>query len=660
VDNVNPHGSAPGHEQGTPEERGIFNKRRFLVFILDLLFITAAYLLAVLLRFDFDLTEARGDYLWHCLWLILTVKPLVFLRSNLYRSLWRYASLHDAVEIFKTVTLASLASIASLLVFERGSHFSRSIFLMDWILLIGAICASRLLWRTYRETFVIPRMRSSIAGRRTLMVGAGQAGCMLLREIRGMQDSPYDLMGFVDDDPLKRGLRLNGVPVLGGTADLAALVKKYEVEKVIIAIPSAPRGTIRSLIRSCQAAHVQFKTIPGLSEILQGKVSVSQVKDVEIEDLLGREAVALDEAMICSYLTDKTILVSGAAGSIGSEICRQIAGYHPSKLILLDNGETPLYQIERELSGRFPHLLIIPVIADVRRRERIDAVFARFAPQVVFHAAAYKHVPMMEYNPLEAMDNNICGTRVLADAASRSAVRNFVMVSTDKAVNPTNVMGATKRSAELYIQALSAHSKTKFTTVRFGNVLGSNGSVIPLFKEQILKGGPITVTDKEVIRYFMTIPEASQLVLQAGCLGNSGEIFVLDMGEPVRIVELAEELIRLSGFVPYDDIDIVFTGLRPGEKLYEELLVAGEGVKPTVHEKIMRMEALRQDLGKVARNIEEIGRAVADSDEAAGIAALRTLVPEFSPRYLFEGEPPEAFCCVRPDLFPADKEKRAV
>jgi FlaA1/EpsC-like NDP-sugar epimerase len=639
----------------------MLNRRRLLVFILDLLFIAATYLFAVLLRFDFDLSEARGEYLWHCLWLILAVKPLVFLKSNLYRSLWRYASLHDAVEIFKTVTLASVLSIAALLVFERGAHFSRSIFLMDWILLIGAVCASRLLWRTYRETFLIPRMRSQsqTVSSRTLMVGAGQAGCVLLREIRGIQDSPYDVVGFVDDDPLKRGLRLNGVPVLGGTADLKALIKKYEVEKVIIAIPSAPRGTIRNLIRSCEAAHVKFKTVPGLSEILQGKVSVSQVKDVEIEDLLGREAVALDEAMICSYLTDKTILVSGAAGSIGSEICRQIATYHPAKLILLDNGETPLYQIERELKGRFPKLLMVPVIADVRNRQRIEAVFQRFQPEVVFHAAAYKHVPMMEYNPLEAMGNNVCGTRVLADAASKSGVRNFVMVSTDKAVNPTNVMGATKRSAELYIQALSAHSKTKFTTVRFGNVLGSNGSVIPLFKEQILKGGPVTVTDKEVIRFFMTIPEASQLVLQAGCLGNSGEIFVLDMGEPVRIVELAEELIRLSGFVPYDDIDIVYTGLRPGEKLYEELLIAGEGVKPTVHEKIMLMEALRQDLAVVTRKIDEIARAVAASDEAAGVAALRKLVPEFSPRYFFDGEPPEAFCSVRPDLFPGDeKEKR--
>lgn len=631
----------------------MFNKRRLLVFLLDIFFIAAAFSLAFLLRFDFTLPPVETAFFFKHLLLVLTIKPVVFLFSKLYRSIWRYASLQDAVEIIKTVTIASTAVFAVILFSRQYEHFSRSVFLMDWILLVTAISASRLIWRTYRETFLIPRMeRNRDTTSRTLIVGAGQAGSMLLKEIRGMAGSPYQPVGFVDDDPGKQGRSLNGVPVLGATAELSSLILQHRVAKVIIAIPSAPRTVIRELVRSCETAHVKFKTLPGLGQILQGKVSVSQIKDVEIEDLLGRDPVALDELAIASYLSDKRVLVSGAGGSIGSEICRQIAGYHPQKLIILDNGETPLYEIERELTARFPDLQIIPVIANVRNKKRIEALFERFQPEVVFHAAAYKHVPMMEYNPLEAVANNVGGTRVLADAADHFGVQNFVMVSTDKAVNPTNVMGATKRAAEIYVQALSARSRTKFTTVRFGNVLGSNGSVIPLFKEQIAKGGPVTVTDPAVIRYFMTIPEASQLVLQAGCLGNSGEIFVLDMGEPVKIVELAEELIRLSGLIPHEDINIVFTGLRPGEKLFEELLIDGEGIQPTMHEKIRVLAAIYQDHAALFARLAELDSAVTAADIQGVMAQLCALVPEFTPQYIFDGPPPHAFRCVRPDLFP--------
>ena len=420
----------------------MFNKRRLFVFLLDIFTIAAAFSLAFLLRFDFSPPPAETDFFFKQLLLILTIKPVVFLFSNLYRSIWRFASLQDAVEIFKTVTIASMAVFAAMLFFHSYEHFSRAVFFMDWILLFTAISASRLIWRTYRETLLIPRLeRKRDNTSRTLIVGAGQAGSMLLKEIRGMRGSSYQLVGFVDDDPKKKGRSLNGVPVLGTTAELKSLILRHQVAKVIIAIPSAPRTAIRDVIRSCETAHVKFKTLPGLGQILNGKVSVSQVKDVEIEDLLGRDPVQLDETGIGNYLTDKRVLVSGAAGSIGSEICRQVARYQPRELIILDSAETPLFNIERELTARYPQLLVIPVIADVRNKGRIEMLFESFQPDVVFHAAAYKHVPLMEYNPLEAVANNIGGTKVLADAADRCGVRNFVMVSTDKAVNPTNVMG---------------------------------------------------------------------------------------------------------------------------------------------------------------------------------------------------------------------------
>jgi FlaA1/EpsC-like NDP-sugar epimerase len=389
-----------------------------------------------------------------------------------------------------------------------------------------------------------------------------------------------------------------------------------------------------------------------MSDIIDGKLSVSQIKNVDIEDLLGREPVVLDEQGISGYLTGKRVLVTGAAGSIGSEICRQVAKFNPAKIILFDNAETPLFYFERELVASFPDLPIIPVMADVRNRTRIEMVFDEFMPEVVFHAAAYKHVPMMEYNPVEAVTNNIVGTRKLADAAHRFKVSNFVMISTDKAVNPTNVMGASKRAAEIYVQSLARQSRTKFSTVRFGNVLGSNGSVIPIFHDQISKGGPVTVTDPEVLRYFMTIPEATQLVLQAGCIGKGGEVFVLDMGEPVKIVDLAEELIRLSGFVPYEDIDIVFTGLRPGEKLFEELLVEGEGIKPTSHTKIKIASAMSADLAFVSQALDALHEKSCSSDIIGIMEGLRELIPEYTPKYSFNGKPPMAFQRVRPDLFP--------
>ena len=620
--------------------------RRYLVFLLDLLIIVTAYTLAYLFDVDFQVFRSP-DLLTHLLPIVIVSKGLVFLFSRLYRSMWKYASLSDMVEIIKSVSLASVFSLFAILILREYEYFSRVIFILDWGILLFMMVSSRLVWRVYREIYVIPRMKS---GPKTLIIGAGEAGHQLLQEIRKSPRANYSIVGFVDDDHQKYGMSLGGVKVLGDTRQLSQLAKDLGVEKVIIAIPSARGRDIRAIIRRCKMANVKFKILPGLSDLITGKVEVSQIKDVEIDDLLGREPVTLDDDAISGYLAGKRVLVTGAGGSIGSEICRQVARYAPRKIILLDSAETPLFHIERELSAGYPELMLVPVMADVRNRERLECLFDEFMPEVVFHAAAYKHVPMMEYNPIEAVTNNIGGSKNLADLANLFGVAHFVMISTDKAVNPTNVMGASKRSAECYIQSISKHSTTKFTTVRFGNVLGSNGSVIPMFKEQIRNGGPITVTDPGVERYFMTIPEASQLVLQAGCLGQGGDIFLLDMGEPMPILELAEELIRLSGLEPYEDIDITFTGLRPGEKMFEELLAIGENVLPTTHEKIKVLAATNLDPVFCETGVESLLAAARKNDVAGIIMGLQCLVPEFIPTYHFNGEIPASFCRMRPDI----------
>lgn len=628
---------------------GQFIKRRLLVFVIDVILIGLAFLFSFLLRFDLRIPPEFQSQFWQGLVVVLLLKPVVFIVSGLYRNLWRYASLQDGIEIAKVATASSIISVFAVYYMRHFAPYPRSIFILDWILLFTMVVASRLVWRIYRETILLPRLATS--GQRTLIVGAGDAGSLLLKEIR-RGSSPYRVVGFVDDDEHKIGMRLHGVPVLGAISQLKELISSYEVEDVIIAVSSAGGKTVREIVKSCERCKVRFKTLPGISDIIEGRISISQIKDVEIEDLLGRETVKLDEDSIHHYLTGKRVLVSGAGGSIGSEICRQVAKFAPEKLILLDQAETPLYEIEKELISNFPDVRIMPLVADIRDRENVMLAFEEFTPEVVFHAAAYKHVPMMEYNPTQAVLNNVFGSCNIADAAHQFKVRSLVMISTDKAVNPTNVMGATKRAAEIYVQALSRTSSTRFTTVRFGNVLGSNGSVIPLFKEQIARGGPVTVTDKRIIRYFMTIPEATQLVLQAGSMGSGSEIMVLDMGDPVRIIDLAEELIRLSGFTPYEDIDIVFTGLRPGEKLFEELLIDGEGILPTAHNKIKVLASVHVDIQQVRAELEVLSAAARSGCVDDLMVSLKRLVPEFKPSYNFIGEAPLTFQRVRPDLFP--------
>jgi len=627
-----------------------FSGKRLIVFGVDVALIMTAYTLAFLLRFDFQYDKLGTEDFLHVFAVVIVIKAGVFLFSNMYRNLWRYASLEDVFEILKVVVIAKIFAILGLFFFGEAEHLSRSVFIIDAVLLFCFVCGSRLVWRLYRDKELLPRKK---AGKCTLIVGAGPGGSLLYKELLKNADCPYHVTGFIDDDREKVGMRLHGVPVLGTSEELDDVVRRKGIQKVIIAIPSASHKDVSRIMNSCRRTGVRFKILPPMDAFIRGEISLSQVKDVEIEDLLGRQPVVLDEARIKNYLDDKKVLITGAGGSIGSELCRQVARFRPYKLILFDNSETPLYRIEKELAELHPDLRIVPVIGDARDRERVYSVFGQFLPDVVFHAAAYKHVPMMEYNPIEAITNNIGGTRVVADAAHHFWLKNFVMVSTDKAVNPTNVMGATKRAAERYVQALARKSSTKFTTVRFGNVLGSNGSVIPLFKEQIRNGGPVTVTDPQMTRFFMTIPEASQLVLQAGCLGNGGDIFVLDMGEPVRIADLAEDLIQLSGLVPYKDIDIVFTGLRPGEKLFEEILINGEGVQPTVHNKIKVLSAMpTEDFNALTNDLNLLQKRASASDIAGVMESLKTVVPEFNPQYIFTGTPPHVFRMVRPDIFP--------
>jgi FlaA1/EpsC-like NDP-sugar epimerase len=634
--------------------------RKAFILLLDIFFIFFSYNLALLLHNDFDFSSLTAIDTLHALPIIITVKILVFVTSNLYRSIWKYASLHDLIEIFKTVSIASICSSLVLIFFHQGDHLSRVVVVLDWGVLLALVSCSRVLWRLYQERYhrgsgfpVLSKDDDphNELKRRTLIIGAGDAGNMLLREIFKQPDTPYRIVGFLDDDRNKLGMRMHGVQVLGMTDQLQELVETHCIDKVIIATPSAGAKFIRDLVEKCQSSGVRFKIIPCLNEILKGDVNVSSLRDVEIEDLLGRDPVSLDETAISAYLNGMRVLISGAAGSIGSEICRQVGRFKPRMLILLDSAETPLYSIEKELSAIYPDIPIVPIIADVRHRKRLEGIFDTFEPEVVFHAAAYKHVPMMEYNPCEAITNNCGGTKVLADLADEFGVHNFVMISTDKAVNPTNVMGASKRVAELYVQSLAASSRTRFTTVRFGNVLGSNGSVIPLFKEQIRCGGPITVTDERVIRYFMTIPEATQLVLQAGCLGKGGDIFVLDMGEPVRIMDLAIQLIKLSGLTPYEDIEIQITGLRPGEKLFEELLIEGEGVMPTSHEKICVLASLTVNREKLLDTYNQLLDAACSSDIGTVMQVLKYTLPEFRHNNTYGDSPPLPFRRMRPDLY---------
>ena len=562
-----------------------YNHRLVIILPLQLLIIVAAFLLAFLVRFDLTIPSRYEIIIWQLIPALLLIKIAVFWQGGLFRGWWRYVSLPDLIQLFKVNIGASLGILFYAAFVYRLEMIPRSVLILDgtfcFLMMGGVRFATRALRENYLPMFYRPKL-----GQRVLIVGAGQAGQAIAREFRSNPQLDMELVGFIDDDPRKNKQIFQGLKVLGSQAGLPGLVESYRIDEVVIAIPSATGSQVRSIVDRCHSMNVMFKILPGVGELLSGSVSLQLLREVNLEDLLGREPITLDEKKISCYLQNKSVLVSGAAGSIGSEICRQIAKFQPEKIVLFENAETPLFNIEKELLETFPAIQVIPILGDIRNPSRIQVIFEEQRPQVVFHTAAYKHVPMMEINPAEAVNNNVRGTKLLADAADNFSVETFVMVSTDKAVKPTNVMGASKRTAELYVQSLAQRSETRFVTTRFGNVLGSNGSVIPTFKEQLKNGGPLAVTHPEVTRYFMTIPEATQLVLQAGSMGQGGEIYLFDMGQPVKIVHLAEELIRLSGLQPHEDIEIIYTGLRPGEKLYEELLLAEEGTLPTHHEKI--------------------------------------------------------------------------
>ncbi|UCG50026.1 MAG: polysaccharide biosynthesis protein [Phycisphaerales bacterium] len=567
------------------------------------------------------------------------IKLGVFARYKQYRGWWRYVGISDLLEIVR----ASVVSTVIIVLFWfavilhgpdvvqrsfRGlAQVSQGVFMADLFGTFLLLAGLRMMTRLYYEEF---RTVESGGLKRFVIVGAGNTGETLLREIHRMPVLQYEVIGFIDDDPTKQHMDIHGIPVLGTVEHLPKICEDHDVEEIAIAMPSATHQQLRRVIQVCEGAKIRFRTVPSLTDIASGRFRVSQIRDVDINDLLGREAVQLDLDVIETFARDKTILVSGAGGSIGSEMCRQLCNFKPKLLLLIEQAENPLFYIERELRRDFPDVSIEAVVCNITDRNRVEGTFERYRPQIVIHAAAHKHVPLMELNSGEAIKNNVVGTRNVADAASKHEAENFVMISTDKAVNPTSIMGSSKRIAEMYIQDLNRTSKTHFVTVRFGNVLGSDGSVVPIFKRQIAEGGPVTVTHPEMKRYFMTIPEASQLVLQAATMGKGGEIFVLDMGEPVKIVDLARELITLSGFRPGEDIEMVFTNPRPGEKLFEELSIEGEDMQRTRHPKISIWRNIPMDRDKLRAGIDELVGIAENQDYVEIVRKIKQLVPEYT------------------------------
>jgi len=606
-----------------------FIARASFAFAHDVAAAGVAWLAAFWLRFNLELPSAEfAQAALKALPGVLAVHALTFWLFGLYRGLWRYASLPDLQRILVAVAVAALAVPALFTLVVLETPVPRSVYLIMPVLLIGAMCGSRLLYRAWKERTLLGMVRHPEANP-VLVLGAGSEASSLLRDLANSDQ--WRVVGLLDDDAGKRGSEIQGVKILGGLEQVAAVAQGLGVTQAIIAMPGATHGERKRAVDLCTAAWLQVMTVPSYADLVSGKVSVSALRNVELDDLLGRDPVTLDDAGLRGLVEGRCVLVTGAGGSIGAELCRQIARFSPGRLVLFEISEYALYTVEQEFRDRLPGVPIAAVIGDAKSTPRVQEVFARFRPQVVFHAAAYKHVPLMEgENAFQAVANNVLSTVVVARAAQAAGAGKFVLVSTDKAVNPTNVMGASKRLAEIACQRLQQAGGTQFVIVRFGNVLGSTGSVIPRFREQIARGGPVTVTHAQIQRYFMSIPEATQLVLQAALMGKGGEIYVLEMGEPVKIADLARQLIRLSGFSE-NDIRIVYTGLRPGEKLYEELLADAEHSLPTPHPKLRvararapQDEALLEDvLAWLAAPVEPGAEAVRER--------LQAWVPEYSP-----------------------------
>jgi len=615
----------------------LLKTRNFYIVILgDILLLFLAYFFAYYIRFEGDLPFQELDNFFKSVIWIIPIKIVALFYFDLYKGMWRYTGIYDAINVVKAALVSSIIVALILISTIHFIGFSRGVFAIDFmltLLLVGGFRIGIRLTFNLISSEKAPLFKSSTRdATKVLVIGAGDAGEKLAREIRENPALNYDLVGFVDDNPNKVGRAIHGVTILGELDDTKSIAESNRVDEIIIAMPSASATEMRRVIKLCDSTGFPYKTIPGISELIEGKVEVSAIREVRYEDLLGRKPVELEVEKIGGYLTGKKVMVTGGAGSIGSELCRQIVPFKPERLIIVDQNESGLYETEMDFVARYPGLKVVAVLGPVQSKERMEKVFLEHQPQVVFHAAAYKHVPMMEIHPWEAVFNNIVGTQTILEFCHENGVDRTVIVSTDKAVRPTNVMGASKRVAELLGQSYASEHNIRCMAVRFGNVVGSVGSVVPLFKNQIERGGPVTVTHPEVTRYFMTVPEASRLILQAGAMGQNDEIFVLKMGTPVRISDMARDLITLSGFKPDEDIEVKYVGLRPGEKLYEELITEGEGVRETRHEDIMVLETGDcLSLNRINEHIKTLVR-LAEAGDAGGIKAeLKRMVPEYIP-----------------------------
>lgn len=598
-----------------------------LLLIVDVITIIGVALISLLIRFDGYITPHYMQQMVDALPIMVISYIVMLLSMHLYTRIWRYAGMREMVAVLIATTLGAGLFYTGMYVFDKS--LPRSIYLISWILSTGVIGIGRMVLH-YIAMRYGGKQSTDADMVNTLIIGAGDAGATIAREIERYHKRSRKVIGFIDDDEAKFNRLMGGVRILGNRHDILSIVKENKVKEIIIAMPSVTRNEIRNIMEICSPLKCKVNTLPGMYQLLDDEVLVSHLHPVSIEDLLERDEVRLDMDIVEHYIRDKVVLVTGAGGSIGSEICRQIMRVGPKMLLLLGHGENSIYLINQELKNIYKDGPIIPIIADIRDKQQLDQIFTQYNPQVVFHAAAHKHVPLMEIQPMAAVLNNIYGTRNVADVAGRHGVERFVMISTDKAVNPTSVMGATKRVAEKVIISMNDTYDTKYITVRFGNVLGSRGSVIPLFKKQIEAGGPVTVTDPEMTRYFMTIPEASQLVLQAGAMGKGGEVFLLDMGEPVKIIDLARNMIRLSGLEPDKDIHIKITGLRPGEKKYEELLTSEEGTNRTNHTKIFEAALDTVDRDWLIEKISTFDSCETDMDV---IGVLQDIIPTYTPNH---------------------------
>ena len=602
-----------------------------ILILSDAVLINLAYILAFYFRYNYKNFKFYSSNYKEIALIVTVIYIACFYLFKLYESLWSYASIDEFMLAIGACLTGSIATIAFVRIFGHGFAYGVSIIACAFSILF--IVGFRMSFRIYnRFESIIDCNANKNERKRVMIIGAGAAAAMVIKEMKSSNQSRYMPVALIDDEVYKKGKNIMGVKILGNRGDIPTIAKEKAIETILIAIPTIDDDDKKEILEICKQTNCKIEIIPGMYEIINGKVSLNQIRQVDIEDLLGRKAVELDMQGISSYIRNKTVLVTGGGGSIGSELCRQISKFEPKQLIILDIYENNAYDIQNELKYKYPKLDLKVLIASVRDKKRLESIFQKHSPNIVFHAAAHKHVPLMEESPMEAVKNNVFGTYNVADCAHKYDVERFVMISTDKAVNPTNIMGATKRMCEMIIQSMDKESKTHFVAVRFGNVLGSNGSVIPLFKNQIAYGGPIRLTNKYITRYFMTIPEAAQLVLQSGAFAKGGEIFVLDMGKPVKIYDLACDLIRLSGFEPNKDIKIEITGLRPGEKLYEELLMSEEGLTNTKHGKIFVGKPVFSDLGEMQERMKELARVIEQDDLKLLINKIEEIVPTYNRR----------------------------